>query len=88
MALWIVPREAITIGIGTIMRAGETLLLVRGAEKADILAETMFGAVTPEIPASMLQFHPNCRVVTDEEVYGILERTNKREFGRVRCEAI
>lgn len=61
-----VPRQAYTMGIGTIMKARKILLLVSGAAKADILAAALRGPVTPQVPASILQFHPDVTVIADE----------------------
>lgn len=61
-----VPKEAYTMGIGTIMRAKQVLVVVSGADKADIVKQAFTGEVTPQIPASILQFHPNVIVVADE----------------------
>lgn len=61
-----VPKQAYTMGIGTIMKAGKVLLVVSGEEKADIVAKAFFGDVTPEVPASILQMHPDVIVVADE----------------------
>lgn len=61
-----VPREAYTMGIGTIMAAREILVVASGADKADIVAKAFLGPVTPEVPASVLQFHPNVTVIVDE----------------------
>ena len=60
-----VPRQAITVGIGAIMRARKILLVVSGADKAGALAKTVRGPVTPEVPASILQLHPDVTVVGD-----------------------
>lgn len=60
-----VPRQAYTMGIGTIMRAKKVLLVVSGEEKADIVAKAFFGDVTPAVPASILQMHPDVTVVAD-----------------------
>lgn len=62
-----VPREACTMGIGTIMAAKEILVVANGSDKADIVRRAFFGPVTPEVPASILQFHPNVTVVVDKE---------------------
>lgn len=62
-----VPRFAVTMGIGTIMAARRILLVANGADKAEIVAKALFGDVTPEVPASILQFHPNVTVVLDKE---------------------
>ena len=61
-----VPRQALTMGIGTIMRARKILLVVSGADKADAVAKTVRGPVTPEVPASILQLHPDVTIVGDE----------------------
>lgn len=62
-----VPRQAYTMGIGTIMRADKVLLLVSGKAKAKILSEVLFGPVTAQVPGSILQFHKDLIVVADEE---------------------
>lgn len=62
-----VPREAYTMGIGTIMAAKEILVVASGADKAEIVHRAFFGPVTPDVPASVLQFHPNVTVIVDKE---------------------
>ena len=61
-----VPRQAYTMGIGTIMKAKKILLIVNGEAKADIVAKAFFGPVTPEVPASILQLHPDVMIVADK----------------------
>ncbi|MDO4337317.1 MAG: glucosamine-6-phosphate deaminase [Eubacteriales bacterium] len=61
-----VPRQAYTMGIGTIMRAKTVLVIVSGADKAKILNQMINGPVTPRVPASILQFHPNAIIIADE----------------------
>lgn len=61
-----VPRQAYTMGIGTIMSAKKILLIVSGADKAEILAQVLTGPVKPQVPASILQLHKNVVVVADE----------------------
>lgn len=61
-----VPTEAYTMGIGTIMHAEKILLLVSGKDKASILEKVLEGPVTPSVPASILQFHPNVTLIADE----------------------
>ncbi len=72
-----VPRQAYSMGIGTIMRARKILLLVSGSEKAAILHEAVAGPVTPRVPASILQFHPDVTVIADEAA---LSRFDARPF--------
>ena len=62
-----VPDLAITMGLGTILEARRCLLLVTGPGKAAILARAVGGPVTPMVPGSALQRHPDCRVIVDAE---------------------
>lgn len=61
-----VPKQAYTMGIGTIMKAKKILVVANGEGKADIVAKAFFGPVAPEVPASILQFHPDVTIVVDE----------------------
>ena len=67
-----VPTEALTMGIGTIMAARSVLLVVSGEGKATILRDVLQGPVTPQVPASILQFHPSVTVVADEAAASLL----------------
>jgi len=58
-----VPKRAITMGMGAIMAARKVVLAVSGADKRDILEKALYGPVTPQIPASLLQLHPDLTVV-------------------------
>lgn len=49
-----------TLGIRNIMQARKIVLVAKGANKADIVRKMLEGPVTPEVPASVLQLHPNC----------------------------
>ena len=61
-----VPRFAYTMGICDIMQAKRVLMVVSGASKANIVKEAFFGPVTPQVPASILQFHKDFTLVADE----------------------
>ena len=61
-----VPKQAYTMGIGTIMQARKILLIVSGEDKADILYQSLCGPITPHVPASVLQLHKDVVVVADE----------------------
>lgn len=61
-----VPRQAYTMGIKSIMQAKKILVVVSGADKADIVAKAFTGPVTPEVPASVLQLHNDVTLVGDE----------------------
>ena len=62
-----VPRMAITMGIHNIMQSKKLVLCVSGPQKAEILREVLFGEITPRIPGSVLQLHPDLIVVADED---------------------
>lgn len=69
-----VPKYAYTMGIGTIMSAKKILVVVNGKAKAKILREVIEGPVTPNVPASILQFHPDVTIVADEEALSELTK--------------
>ena len=58
-----VPTQALSMGIGTIMRARSILLIASGPDKAWALDKMINGPVTPQLPASVLQFHPDATVI-------------------------
>lgn len=64
-----VPKKAISMGIGTIMQAKKVVLVANGPKKADIIYETCFGPITPKVPASALQLHPDATIIVDDEAY-------------------
>ena len=61
-----VPRKAMTMGIGSIMAAKQILVVVNGEAKADIVKQAFTGPITPMVPASILQLHPDVIVVGDK----------------------
>ena len=68
-----VPRKAYTMGIGNIMSAKMIVLVANGKNKAKALAAALKGPVTPQCPASILQFHPNAIIIADEDALSELE---------------
>jgi glucosamine-6-phosphate deaminase len=69
----LVPKEAYTMGIKTIMQARKVLMVANGVGKADIIKKAFFGPVTPEVPASILQMHPDFTLVLDAEAASKLD---------------
>ena len=67
-----VPRQAYTMGIQTIMQAKKIVVAVSGQGKASIVKEAFFGPITPQVPASVLQFHSDVTVVGDEAALSML----------------
>lgn len=61
-----VPRFAISMGMKTIMHAKKVLLLASGENKAEAIYNTIYGGITPEVPASILQLHQDVIVLLDE----------------------
>ena len=62
-----VPRQALTMGMGGIMGAKRILLVASGAAKKGVLEEAMHGPVTPRLPASILQKHPDVTILFAEK---------------------
>lgn len=58
-----VPRKAVTMGMVSIMQAKKILLIASGKNKRDIVEKAFFGPITPKIPASILQLHPDITVI-------------------------
>jgi glucosamine-6-phosphate deaminase len=67
-----VPTQAVTQGIGTIMRARRLVLLAFGRQKARILAAALTGPVTQQLPASAVQRHPDVIVLADPDAASLL----------------
>ena len=67
-----VPKQAYTMGIGSIMRAKRVLMIVSGKGKADIVKEAFFGPITPKVPASILQLHNDFILIGDAEALSCL----------------
>jgi glucosamine-6-phosphate deaminase len=72
----LMPRRAITMGVGTILEARNCLLLATGLDKADIVARAIEGPLTAMITATALQLHPACTIVLDEEAAGNLREND------------
>ena len=67
-----VPRQAYTMGIGTIMKAKKIVMVANGEKKASIIKEAFFGKITPQVPASILQLHPDFTLVADEAALSMI----------------
>ena len=69
-----VPKQAISMGIGTIMKSKKILLVASGKDKAEAVKAMVEGPVTTDMPASALQNHPDVTVVVDKEAAGLLTK--------------
>ncbi|MFO0903546.1 MAG: glucosamine-6-phosphate deaminase [Pirellulales bacterium] len=70
----LVPRLAVTMGVGTILEARRCLLVAMGEGKADAIRQTIEGPVTSQITASALQLHRDVIVIIDEGAASQLAR--------------
>lgn len=67
-----VPTTAISMGIKTIMQSRRVILLASGAGKADAIYKTVNGKICPELPASILQLHPDATIIIDKNAGKLL----------------
>ena len=83
-ALWFggeigrVPREALTMGMGTILAARAIVLIATGEAKTDAVREMLYGDVTTRVPASFLQLHPSVAVMLDDPAAASLADSDRR----------
>lgn len=69
----LVPTQAISMGVGTIMRAKAILLIASGKNKAEAIKWLVEGEVSEDLPASALRNHPNVTIVLDEDATSLLQ---------------
>ncbi len=68
------PRFAITMGLGTILEAKQIILAASGEAKAQAIANAVEGPLSASCPASILQFHPNVKIIVDRKAASLLKR--------------
>ena len=71
-----VPKYAYSTGIKNIMQSRSILLVASGESKAEVLYKSLFGPITPSIPASILQLHNNVSIVADDEALSVIRKKN------------
>jgi glucosamine-6-phosphate deaminase len=71
-----VPRHVITMGVGTIMESRHVVVLAIGERKAQAVAGMVEGAITADLPASILQMHQKCTLLVDEPAAAQLKRAD------------
>ncbi|KZZ84447.1 MULTISPECIES: glucosamine-6-phosphate deaminase [Bacillaceae] len=77
-----VPKEAITMGIGTIMKSRKIVLLASGGKKAAAIEQLWYGKVTEDFPASVLKLHPDATIIADEEALSGVRMEGKGELSQ------
>jgi glucosamine-6-phosphate deaminase len=80
-----VPPEielgGLTRGVKNIMHTRKLILIAKGAHKADIIKQAILGPVSTNIPASVVQLHPNCEILLDADAASkIAEYAKKRNY--------
>jgi len=78
------PREAVTMGLGTIMEARKLLMLASGTGKAAAVRDALEGPVTAMCPASVLQMHPHAHILLDEEAASALAYRHRDGIAEVK----
>lgn len=78
-----VPTHAITMGIGSILKAKQILLVASGVKKAEAIKEMLQGEVNEECPATALQKHPNVTVIADQEALSLCSEAIADEHRQV-----
>ena len=67
-----VPKTAITMGLGQIMKSKKILLLAHGENKAEVIKEVLSGKITTKNPATMLQMHKNITIIIDKTIGSLI----------------
>lgn len=67
-----VPTHALTMGIREIMQAKCVVMLASGTAKAEAIRDGFYGEITPQVPASILQLHPNFFLVADAQALSLI----------------
>lgn len=67
-----VPRQAVSLGVGSIMQARQVLLIATGKDKAEAVHNAIYGEVSPRVQASILRTHPNVLFLLDQGAASLL----------------
>jgi glucosamine-6-phosphate deaminase len=79
-----VPTEAVTMGLGGIMKAKRILLLASGEKKAPIIQKLVSGKISTRVPASILQVHRNVLVIVDKAAASLINSLNEEFVEKIR----
>lgn len=67
-----VPKKAISMGMGTILKSNRIILLASGKNKAEAIKNTVSGSISTQVPASLLQTHPQITLIIDEDAASLI----------------
>ncbi|MDD3277829.1 MAG: 6-phosphogluconolactonase [Lachnospiraceae bacterium] len=68
------PLGGLTRGIVNIMQTRKLVLIAKGESKADIIEKAVFGPISTDIPASVVQLHPDCEILLDAEAASKIQK--------------
>ena len=71
-----VPKKAISMGMGTILKSNRIILLASGKNKAEAIKNTVSGFISTEVPASLLQTHPQITLIIDKAAASLINEDN------------
>lgn len=80
-----VPKQALSMGNGSILEAKEIVLIADKASKADAISKSVEGPVTEQVPASLLQTHKNATFVVDKDAASKLKKTYETPKAKSSC---
>lgn len=69
-----VPKQAISMGMATILKADRIVLLARGKNKAEAIKRTVSGKISTQVPASLLQTHPQITILLDQDAASMIDK--------------
>jgi len=69
-----VPKKAISMGMATILKAERIILMASGETKAEAIKKTVSGKISTQVPASLLQTHPQITILLDQEAASLINR--------------
>ncbi|WP_028992268.1 glucosamine-6-phosphate deaminase [Thermoanaerobacter thermocopriae] len=75
-----VPKKAITMGLGSIMKAKKIVLLASGKNKAKAIKETIKGQLTTKVPSTVLTLHPDVTIIIDKEAASLIPDEDLKEI--------
>lgn len=73
----LVPSQAVTMGIGTILEARTIMLLASGTAKAEALYQLFYGDISKDVPVTALRLHSDVRVIADEQAAALLNAADR-----------
>lgn len=79
-----VPTQAVTMGLGSIMKAKKILLLASGEKKAPIIQKLVSGKISTGVPASILQVHRNVLIIVDKAAASLINNLNEEFVEKIK----